>query len=386
MKKLLIVSPYFYPEIGGAENYSYNIAKGLVKKGFKVTVLCSTKLGKDKTETIDGINVIRQKPDFIVSNTPVKFNLYFTVSKLLREEKFDLVNSHTPVPYYADMACYAAKRANVRFILTYHNDNTHPNFLVNALCNIYNYTLNKLTLKWSTKIITPSPYCFHESKFLLAHKDKLSWIPPGVNMKKFYPGKSYLVHTRYNIPKKAKIVMFVGQMGKFHKHKGVDILIKAFKSVSEKIPSAYLVLVGKGDMVEEYKKISKELGIADKVIFTGFVSDEELPEYYRSADVVALTPTTVQEGFGMTLIEAMACGKPVIGTRIGGIKYIINEGENGFLVDVGDVISLGNLMIKLLSDKNLFKIMRKNRTKTAEEKFSWVGSTEKLCKLYNNLL
>ncbi len=65
MKNLLIVSPYFYPEGGGLENYAYNISKGLVKKGFSVTVLCSTKEGKDKEEIIDGVRVVRQKPDFI---------------------------------------------------------------------------------------------------------------------------------------------------------------------------------------------------------------------------------------------------------------------------------------------------------------------------------
>ncbi|MBU4300797.1 glycosyltransferase family 4 protein [archaeon] len=371
---VLIICPYFYPEGGGLENYAYNISKGLVKKGFKVTVLCSTKEGKDKDEVINGVRVIRQKPNFIVSNTPIKLNLYATISDLLKKEKFDLVNAHTPVPYYADMACMAANKRKIPFYLTYHNDNTHPNFFVNFLCNVYNYTFNKMLLNNSTKIITPSPYCFNESKFLLKHKEKLSLIPPGVDLDKFYPGKSYLVHERFKIPKKSKIVMFVGQMGRFHKHKGVDILIKAFKNVAEKIPSAYLVLVGKGDMVEEYRNLSKELGIADKVIFTGFVSDEELPEYYRSADVVALTPTTVQEGFGMTLIEAMACGKPVIGTKIGGIKYIIKDGETGFLVGINDAMMLELSMIKILLNEKLTEKMGVNGYKNTVKKYMWSGS------------
>jgi len=157
---------------------------------------------------IDGIKVIRQKSDFHISNTPIKLNLYFEIINILKKEHFDLVNAHTPGPYYADMACYASRACNTPFILTYHNDNVHPNVLVNFLSNIYNYTLNLITLRLSTEIITPSPYCFNESKFLLKYKEKLSWIPPGVDLEKFYPGKSYLIHKQYHLPKKSKIVMF----------------------------------------------------------------------------------------------------------------------------------------------------------------------------------
>ncbi len=79
---LLMVCPYFYPEGGGLENYAYNIAKGLVKKGFKVTVLCSTKEGRNKEESIDGIKVIRQKPDFIDGGMNVILKCLYIVSYL----------------------------------------------------------------------------------------------------------------------------------------------------------------------------------------------------------------------------------------------------------------------------------------------------------------
>ncbi|MBU4300802.1 MAG: glycosyltransferase [Nanoarchaeota archaeon] len=103
MKKLLIVSPYFYPEIGGLENYAYNIAKGLVKKGFNVTVLRSTKERRDKEEIIDGVRIIRQKPDFRISNTQIIINWAKIVSSVIDREKPDVVNSHLPVPYIADI-------------------------------------------------------------------------------------------------------------------------------------------------------------------------------------------------------------------------------------------------------------------------------------------
>jgi len=165
--KILVVAPYLYPEAGGLERYAYNISKRLVEKGFDVTVLCSTRDKTDKTEFIDGIKVIRQKPNFILSNTPIRFNLFFTMSKLVKENNFDLINAHTPVPFYADIAAVVSKKYKIPFVLTYHNDNIKNTFAMNITANIYNYSFNLATLKLSEFIITPSPYCYNESKFLM---------------------------------------------------------------------------------------------------------------------------------------------------------------------------------------------------------------------------
>lgn len=365
-----MICPYFYPNAGGMENYAYNIAEGLTKKGHKITVLCATKSKKDKIDIVNGIKIIRQKPDIIISNTPIKFNLYFTISTLLKENKIELVNAHTPVPYYADMACYAAKRHNVPFLLTYHNDNVHPNVIVNALCNVYNYTLNTLTLSLSTEIITPSPFCFNESKFLKKHKNKLSWIPPGIDLERFRHSRSSYVFEKYKLPKDSKIILFIGQLDRFHKHKGVDVLIGAFSDVCKTTPNIYLVLVGKGD-AKEYMVQCKQQNIEKNVIFAGFVEDNTLPKYYQSADVLVLPTITKQEGFGMTLIEAMACGTPVIGTKVGGIPYLIRDKETGLLVERNDSKSLRIAIEQLLYKKNLIKKVEKNAFKIVKEMYQW---------------
>lgn len=382
--KTLIVSPYFYPEGGGLENYAYNIAKGLAEKGHKITVLCATKENHGKTETLDGIKIIREKPDIIISNTPVKLNLYFTISKLLEKEKFDLVNSHTPVPYYADMACYASKKHNIPFILTYHNDNTHLNPITKLLGNIYNHTISPMTLKLSRKIITPSPFCFNESRHLEKHKEKLSLILPGVDFTRFKPKKSKYISKNYNLPEDSKIVLFVGQLGKPHKHKGIDTLIDAFSDVCNSNPYIYLVIVGKGD-AEKYKAQSKRQKIEKNVIFAGYIDGDILPKYYQSADVFVLPSTTEQEGFGMTLIEAMACGTPVIGTRIGGIPHVIRDKETGLLVWPKDRKALSQAIKTISSDKELNENLIKKGIKEVKEKYDWkiaIDKTEKLADDY----
>jgi glycosyltransferase involved in cell wall biosynthesis len=378
--KILIVTPYFCPEGGGLENYIYNVSKGLLKKGYKITILCSTKKGEDKEETIDGIRVIRQKPDFIFSNTPIKLSLLSDITKLIKENDFDLINAHMPVPYYADVAAIASKLSRKPFIATTHADNVKGTFLMNAITNIYNYIFYLTTLSLSKEIITPSPYYYEHSKFLKYFKRKLELVPPGVDIKKYSPRKSSEIYEKYNIPKNAKVILFAGQMGKFHVHKGVDYLIKAFKLVLDKTP-AYLVLVGGGDMIGEYKQACKKLGIQDRVFFSGFISERELIEHYRFSSVVVL-PSTIQEGFGMVLIEGNACGKPVVGTDVGGISYVVKDGQTGLLVPPKDHKALAHAMLRIITDKSLANRMGKNGQMMVKDNFTWDKAVDRTFMVY----
>ena len=383
---ILIISPYFHPEKGGLEIYSYNIAKILVEKGHDITVLCGSHGQGNKEELIEGIRIIRQKPNFILSNTPVNLNLFFTLSKLVRDGNFDLVNAHTPVPFYADMAAMVSRRYQIPFILTYHNDTIKNCFSMKVVAGIYNHSFNLLTLKLSQCIITPSPFCYNESNVLKKFKNKLKWIPPGVDIAEYGVGDSFEIHDNYNIPRSSKIILFVGQMSKAHAHKGVDDLIKSFKKVLDNMKGTYLVLVGKGDMISEYKKTCQSYGILDNVIFAGFVDDADLIEYYKSSDVVVLPSTTIQEGFGIVLIEGNACGKPVVGTKMGGIQYVIVDGETGLLVPPKDPNALADAIIKLLNNEDLAERMGENGRKLVEEKYTWKRVAEMTEEVYRGVI
>ncbi|MCK4823009.1 glycosyltransferase, partial [bacterium] len=113
--KVLMVAPYLYPEAGGVESYVYNISKRMVERGFDVTILCSTRDRIDEKKDLDGIKVIRQRPNFILSNTPIRLDLFFTMSKLVKENDFNIINAHTPVPFYADVAAMVSKIQKIPF-------------------------------------------------------------------------------------------------------------------------------------------------------------------------------------------------------------------------------------------------------------------------------
>lgn len=374
---ILTVASYFYPEGGGAENYVYNIAKGLVRKGHNITVLCSSRQREDTEELVDGIQVIRSSPDFIISTTPIKLNLFFRLLKLVKKGTFDLILINSGgLPYYPDIAAVVSRIYQIPMVLIYHNDMFNDSFPLNLAVGVYSHSINRLTLHLTNKIVVASPYCYNESKFLSRFKNKLTWVPPGADTQKYGVKNSFRIHDAYNLSPSSKIVLFVGQISKAHRHKGVNYLINSFTQVLQSVEEAYLVLVGRGDMIPEYKEKAKALSISDKVIFTGFLEENELIKYYQSSDVVVLPSTTIQEGFGMTLIEGSACGKPVVASAIGGMKYLVRDGIDGFTVPPKDEKALAKAITRILCNERMAKDMGVAGRQKAEQ-YDWKIITDR---------
>ncbi len=377
---ILMVSPYFYPDGGGAEFYLYKIVEGLSKE-HEVTVLCT---GNSKTEFNDNIKIFSLRHDFKISTSPVSLTAVTDVASHIKKANFDVCNINYYLPYFPDVAAIVSKIYNLPSVMTWHND-VVGNGMLRPLASIYNNTLNKITLNVVDKIITPSPYCYNESPFLKDFRDKMVWIPPGVDLEKYERTPTLSIREKYGIKDYQQIILFVGVMNKSTAHKGVNILLKAFQKIYNKYKDAILLMVGKGDMVSYYKKCCKSLGINDRVIFTGFVDETVLINIYRASEVLVLPSTTVQEGFGMVLIEANACGKPVIGSRIGGIKYVIKEGVTGLLATPKDPDSLADAISYLLENPSKANKMGKKGRKMVENHYGWHKVVEKTFDVFSTL-
>jgi len=380
--KILMVSPYFYPEGGGAEFYMYKIAEKLSEE-HEISVLCAKKQEKHPLGSNERIKINILKHDFRISTTPVSLTLLKDIISFMKKNDFDLCNTNYYLPYFPDMATIACKLCKLPAIITWHNDIYVKGFL-KIMATLYNYSLNKITLNLVDKIITPSPYCYRESHFLSGFREKLVWIPPGVDLEKYMNTPHIPIHKIYKIPPDHKILLFVGVMNKSTSHKGVETLIRAFKNL--KNSKTCLIMVGKGNMIPHYKKYCEKLDIADKIIFTGFVKEELLVNLYRNCNILILPSTTVQEGFGMVLIEANACGKPVIGSKIGGIKYVIKDGETGLLVPAGDPKALAKAIMKLLEDEELAKKMGSKGKKMVEKNYTWDKAAKMTEKVYREVV
>jgi len=379
-----VVVPYFYPKIGGGENYAYNISKGLRKKyKWEIIVITSNHEKRERKEEImDGIKIYRLPFWFKISNTPINPIWYFQIKYIIKKEKPDAIIAHTSVPFISDLAARVCN--NIPFILMHHNDLIKGNILLNLLCKLYYFAIGNDTLSISDKIIATSKYYAQNSTYLKKYFKELDIVPPGVDVLKFNlnVNKGYLKKKYGN----HHFVLFVGQLDKSHIHKGINYLLDAILLVKKDFKNIVLLIVGKGDNIKNYKNYAQKLSVEKNVIFTKLVPIDKLPEYYAGSNVTILPSLNNSEGFGMVLIEAGACGKPVIGTNVGGIPFVISDQKTGLLVPPKDSEALAKAIIKILKDPELAKKMGENGYKNVKENFIWDKQIEKTKKIIEESL
>ena len=350
----------FPPHIGGVGVHIHSLSKELVKQGHEVYVI--TYPHKD-IENIDGIHVISTKG----VNIPGLRGLFFGINakkelkKLIKEENIDIIHGHYLLPAgWASVK--AGKSTNTKTYVTAHGSDMLEMYKKQS----FTRPLIKKVLKDADVVLAVSNALKDEiinTKIpKIEEKTRLHWNAVDVdkfkttneNKDKF---KRELVE-EFNIDEDKPIILFVGNI---IKRKNVGLLIEAKKKLKS---DANLVIVGDGPLIKQLKeKCEKESleGKLDNVFFTG--SRRDMENIMPSCDLLVLPSFT--ESFGLVLIEALSCGKPVIGSNVGGIKEIITE-EVGFLIDPNDSEDLANAIDRILEDKDLmerFKSNARNRAK-----------------------
>jgi glycosyltransferase involved in cell wall biosynthesis len=140
-------------------------------------------------------------------------------------------------------------------------------------------------------------------------------------------------------------------------------------------------MIGDGSAREELHHLGRELGIGEQVLFSGYIANRELPSYYSFADL-AVFPSLADETFGMGICEAMACGRAVLSTRVGGIPELVSDGETGVLVEPRNWAELGDRMDRLLSDPSLRSHLGKKALDRARSCFTWEKVADRLQVVY----
>lgn len=341
--RILSVTPYYEPEGGGLERYAHEILRRLAQRGHRVEALASTRSGLAGGER-DGVRVARHAPWFTMGNSPIDPELPARVKRAIRRFQPDVVLAHTPVPFPAEMAFLAARKAGVPFVATYHAGRLRGSSRgLDALATIDRSTLERRMLAGSARLIAVGP--FVRDHALARHRDRVAIIPPGVDGSRFCPA---------GLPS-GRDVLFVGPLAHSYRWKGIDTLWRAFQLVRQAVPDARLTLVGQGDRVPEFSALAA--ASPESLRLLGHVSDDELVAAYRQASVVVLPSVTEAESFGMVLAEANACGKPVVASRVGGIPDFVRHGDNGLLARPGDASDLAHQIIMLLQDPPLARQM-----------------------------
>ncbi|MFA6372902.1 MAG: glycosyltransferase family 4 protein [Methanothrix sp.] len=371
--KILHTPARFHPFVGGVENYVYNLSEKLVERGHDVSVICADEPRGLKNYESHKYPVRRLNYIGKVANTNITPMLPF---ELLKED-CDIIHTHLPTPWSADCSSFAATLKRKPLVVTYHNDITGSG-LDGKIAWLYNQTFLRLLLKIAGKIIITHPEYLQSSAYLSSYSSKVEVVPVGVDTKKFCP---------LNIDKSKANIFFLSVLDKFHRYKGLADLLKALQIVKKDVPGIKLIVGGRGKLLEEYRKMAYRLDLENNVEFVGFIPEEKIVEYYNRAEIFALPSTTsTQEGFGMVLLEAMACGKPVVTTRIVGISREVHECGAGEIVEAGDVRGLAQAINNLIMDKKTAKTMGIRGRRLVEKRYSWDVVAENMLEIYYKLI
>jgi glycosyltransferase involved in cell wall biosynthesis len=215
------------------------------------------------------------------------------------------------------------------------------------------------------KIIATSETYRRISPILTRQGARVVVVNNGVDCRRFNPDVDPSpIETRFGT-KGRFIVLFVGALTRWHAYKGLDVLLNAVKIASRSIPSLLLLIVGDGDLRPHYEQMARKLGLNVKVIFAGNAPDNEVPTYYSASSVLVLSSKDMSEGFGLTLLEANATGRPCIGSNTGGIPEVIRDGFNGILVPPNDPIALAESIVKIAENPTARREMGRNGRKIA---------------------
>jgi len=226
-----------------------------------------------------------------------------------------------------------------------------------------------------------------------APSSKISVIPPGVDTRHFYPIPKDEAKEVVGVPENSQTILFVGRIEPL---KGIDKLIQAISIIQKNgellcCPHNLVIIGGEPnakheDMNAEMARLQdmvEDLGIENLVIFLGKQDQQMLPYYYSASEIVVMP--SHYESFGMVALEAMACGTPVVASQVGGLAFLVRDGETGFVVPGNDVQMLAKRIIELIKDKEL---RNKLGSKSAEyaKLYAWEIISEKIIEVYNQVL
>ena len=271
------------------------------------------------------------------------------------------------------------KKYNIPLICSFRGSdiNIYPKY------DQFTYYLTKKVITETDQITTVSNALKIVAERIGKPKKEIQVVYNGCNSKMFsYNAKGRLeIRKKLRISLKKIVIIFVGGLVK---SKGIFELLSAFTKLNYKYSNLYLILIGNIPDRTALDKIVSSNYLNNKIYIVSEIPQNEIP-YWLSASDIFVFPT-YNEGLPNALMEAMACGLPVIATKVGGIPEVVRDGQNGILIDKKSVISIEHSIEKLINNKNMCKKMGEYGRTIIEENFSWDSSAKKLTEIYNKLI
>jgi glycosyltransferase involved in cell wall biosynthesis len=349
------------PMAGGAEVHLEELLRRIAAKGHDITLFCSGYDSSLPEETVEGIKIIRHGNRY-------NFNLVapFKLRKLVKENKFDvMVEDINKIPFYTPLYLKIPTLVVI------------PHLFATTVFKEINFLLGTYIFLAERPLVP----VYKGRKFnVISESTAEDIIDRGVPREDVSVVHCGIDNETYNfnpkLPKFEKPTILY--LGRIKKYKSIDDLINAFGIVLCKIPEARLKIVGNGDYLPQLKSLAGRLKIRDKVDFPGFVSSQEKVDLMRRSHV-AVYPS-LKEGWGLTNIEANACGTAVVAANSPGLRDSVVNNETGLLYQYGNVSDLGEKIISLLTDEQTRARLDKGGLEWAR-KFNWDDASEKFFKI-----
>lgn len=373
------VTATFPPYRGGTGNVCFHNARELARRGHEVHVFTAAIPGAPAYEERDGVTIHRFRPLARVGNARILPGL------LPALRGFDLIHLHYPF-FGGELATLAAKLYRTPLVITYHQD-----VLLDGLAGLVEKSLRRtvgwLTFRGAARLLfTSDDYgrASYVRPMLFGREHVLGELPNSVDVTRFRPdGVGPNLRTRHNVEPDDRIALLVAGLDRAHYFKGVEIFLAALARLPATVKG---LIVGDGDLRERYMHRAVELRIAARVTFAGRVPDEELPDYYRLADVGVLPSVTMGEAFGLVLVESLACGTPVIASDLPGVRTVVSHGVDGLLVRPNDARALATAIENILRDEPRRREMGYAGRVKAVARYSWQHIGDHLETIYREVL
>jgi len=382
------VSPFFHPAmIGGIEWYLYHVSRLLASRGHDVVVYSTDSDGKGgrlpPEGTVDGVRVERFPT---IVDLTYRIKLWPGLAKALTDSEVDVLHVFDYAQFHNLIVSLSKKNASWSSVVSVYDIHSQiPRKRIKSLpMGVFDRYGARLALLTYDGILVRTPF---QSDFLTRlgfGNERIFLAPPGIDPQNFDdpPSKEVEeVRTRY-APRDEWILLYVGRI---HPIKGIDVLIRATSLLlKEGIPVTTLIVgpPSSDPYLSRLKDLARALGVSETVKFLGYL-DERQKWILQSACDVAVLPSSF-EGFGQSLIQAMARRKPVIGTDAGGMPWVLEEGKAGLMVKYGDEKGLAEAISNLLKDDR----MRESLSRRAQERaleFSYPRLVEDLERIYASI-
>jgi len=396
-----------YPkwENDSSHPYLHRLAKLLVIKDMEVHVLAPHAKEIKKEEIMDGVHIHRfqylypsstqtlayfpgipEKIKTLNGKLQIPFFMLSMIKgliELVKRYNFDVIYAHWVIPtgFIAFLTRSIHKRP---VVIKIYGAEIYPFYRRNNRTSKIAKRIIRTTLRNVDKIVGNSgPTCKVGEEI---SGEKIEILPEGVDLESFNPNRDYSeIINRYNLGD----YHIIFSSGRMVERKGFKYLIEAIPYVLREYPKTKLIIGRDGPERNNLEKLSIDLGIEENIIFPGIISNEDFPKFMALANVFVL-PSIVDrtgdtEGLGLVLLEAMACGTPVIGTNVGGIPYIIKNGVNGYLVEQKNPEQLAKGITRLFNDA-LGKTIGDAGKKHIEENFTWNIISENCIKILNEVV